>query len=378
MLAHEPAPAELRELACDELGRALEARAVPDPTDSERRREVRVLFRAQPLGAALEALRDAPGVELTTAPGGRLMRLRCPRTALEALGHRFTGPRHLLAAHDLATAPPPVPRLMGILNVTPDSFSDGGAHAGAGAAVEHGLKLLSEGAEILDVGGESTRPGAAAVPAAVEIERVLPVIAGLARSTDARICIDTTKAEVAAAALDAGASIVNDVSAGRRDPAMFELIARNEADVILMHMRGTPRTMQEAPTYEDVVREVCEHLRERAASGLKAGIAPSRIAVDPGIGFGKRLKDNLDLIRALPQLRSLGLPIVLGVSRKSFLGTLSGEDRPDRRGAETLAATTAGCLLGADVHRVHDVAQARAALSVAAALRPTPHEEPEG
>ena len=322
------------------------------------------------------ALPEAERRDLETLPGARLVaggpeleELYAPRGPLAGLARERPGLVRLLVAHDLAHAPIPPPQLMGVVNVTPDSFSDGGRHLAPERAVEHGLKLAAEGAEILDVGGESTRPGAASVSAEEELERVLPVVRALAHATDAPICIDTTKAEVAAAALDAGATIVNDVSAGRLDADMLDLVAERGAEVILMHMLGTPRDMQRRPHYRDVVREVTAHLRERVACGLEAGIDVSRIAVDPGIGFGKGLKDNLDLIRALPELRSLGLPIVLGVSRKSFLSRLSGEERPDRRTAETLAAASIGCVLGADVHRVHDVAEARAALLVATALR---------
>ena len=275
----------------------------------------------------------------------------------------------LLAAHDGAHRPAAPGRIMGVLNVTPDSFSDGGRFDTFERAVEHGLKLVSDGAEILDVGGESTRPGASAVSAEEEQERVVPVIARLSKETPCPISIDTSKASVARAAIRAGATMVNDVSAGRFDPELLDVVAEHEVDVVLMHMQKAPRNMQDAPTYEDVVGEVTEHLRERVAAGMSAGIPVSRIAVDPGIGFGKRLSDNLELIRSVPELRSLGLPVALGVSRKSFLGRLSGEEVSTDRAAETIAAASIGAMLGVDIHRVHDVAPMRAALLVAEAIR---------
>jgi dihydropteroate synthase len=263
---------------------------------------------------------------------------------------------------------------MGVLNVTPDSFSDGGLHVDEDRAVEAGLKLLEEGAEIIDVGGESTRPGAPPVSPEEESRRVIPVVRRLVREGSAIVSVDTTKAAVAAEALEAGATIVNDVSAGRFDPELLPLVAERGADIVLMHMQNTPRDMQEAPHYDDVVREVGAHLRERVAVALEAGVEPERIAVDPGIGFGKRLGHNLELLRSLAELRSLGLPIVLGVSRKSFLGALSGRDDAAQRDDETLAAAAVGHVNGADVHRVHDVAATRAALAVAHGLVPVPEE----
>jgi dihydropteroate synthase len=257
---------------------------------------------------------------------------------------------------------------MGIVNVTPDSFSDGGEHLDPARAIEHGLRLIEEGAELLDVGGESTRPGAEPVPAELELERVLPVISALAQDGRAVLSIDTTKSEVARAALDAGAALVNDVSAGRDDPRLLALVAERGAGLILMHMQGTPRTMQERPRYADVVREVAQALRASATAAWRAGIETARIALDPGLGFGKLLEHNLDLMRALPELRSLGFSLGLGASRKSFLGRLSDEPNPARRGSETLAAVALGAYLGAEIHRVHEVAPARAALRVAEAL----------
>lgn len=259
------------------------------------------------------------------------------------------------------------PRMLGILNVTPDSFSDGGAFLAPERAIEQGLKLVRDGAEMLDVGGESTRPGSVPVPQETERERILPVIEGLRRKTNVPISIDTTKASVARAALDSGATIVNDVSAGRFDDEMLPSVAERGAGIVLMHMQNSPRDMQTAPHYEDVVTEVTAHLRGRVHACLNAGIPLHKIAVDPGIGFGKRLKDNLELVRSIPELRSLGLPIVLGVSRKSFLGAITGHTEATERETETLAALA--CTGAADIHRVHDVGGARRALEVAAAIR---------
>jgi len=344
------------------LARRLEARS-----ERTRAEELRLWFAPRALRPAeYELLRSLPGADLSQAGGLEL--LLGPVDALRAAENGHPGLSILLRAHENAVAPRPRSRLMGIVNVTPDSFSDGGRLSTSRAAVEHGLKLVADGADILDVGGESTRPGAASVSEAEEIRRVLPVIEELARSTSARISVDTTKSGVARAALDGGATMVNDVSAGRLDPEMFPVVQERQADVVLMHMQGSPRDMQRSPHYDDVLREVTSHLRERVAAGLKAGIDASRIAIDPGIGFGKRLKDNLDLIRGLPQLRSLGLPIVLGVSRKSFLGRITGRADARERLPESLAAIAIGHTQGADIHRVHDVREAYAALEFADAV----------
>jgi len=274
------------------------------------------------------------------------------------------GIRALTQVVENATLPRPYARIMGIVNVTPDSFSDGGCCLDPAAALEQGLKLIREGADILDIGGESTRPGAPPVDAETELERVLPVVRTLAAQGGVPVSIDTRKARVAHAALAAGATMVNDVSAGA-DPSMFDAVREHGAMLCLMHMQGTPRDMQTSPTYGDCVREVTAFLRERTSCALKAGIDASRMVLDPGIGFGKRLEDNVALIQALGELRSLGAPLLLGVSRKSFLGHLGGERQPSRRDAETSAAIALGACLGADIHRVHDVRAARQALSVA-------------
>ncbi len=257
-------------------------------------------------------------------------------------------------------------RLMGIVNVTPDSFSDGGMFLRADQAVEHARRLVREGADLLDVGGESTRPGARAVSAEEEIERVGPVLEqldDLARP----ISIDTSKVAVAQAALGAGASIVNDVTALRAEQDLAALCAEQECAVVLMHMRGTPRTMQENPTYEDVVDEVRSFLAERIAFATAEGIAEERIWVDPGIGFGKTVDHNLVLLRRLGELRELGRPIVVGTSRKSFIGTLTGREVSERVGG-TVASSVLAARAGAEVLRVHDVAAVREAMLVAEAI----------
>lgn len=256
------------------------------------------------------------------------------------------------------------PRLMGVVNVTPDSFSDGGLYLDPEAAIAHGEELLAAGAGILDVGGESTRPGAQPVEEAEELRRVVPVVAGL---TGATISVDTSKAAVAAAALDAGATIVNDVTALRGDPAMAALCAERGATVILMHMRGEPRTMQEEPAYADVVVEVREFLAARVELALAAGIAGERIWVDPGIGFGKTVEHNLELLRRLGELTELGRPLVVGTSRKSFIGRVDGSAARERLGG-TIASTVLAAAAGAEVLRVHDVAAVAEALKVAAAV----------
>jgi dihydropteroate synthase len=258
-------------------------------------------------------------------------------------------------------------RIMGVVNVTPDSFSDGGAFLDRDAAVDHGLRLAFEGADLLDVGGESTRPGADPVPERVERDRVIPVIEGIrARNAAVRISIDTSKAAVAAAALDAGADYVNDVTALRGDPAMAALVAERGVDVCLMHMLGSPRTMQSEARYGDVVVDVRAFLAERIEAATGAGIALERIEIDPGIGFAKTIDHNLELLERLGELADLGRPVVLGTSRKSFLGRITGRDTAERMPA-TLATIVMGLERGASVFRVHDVAPARDALAVAAA-----------
>ncbi len=257
--------------------------------------------------------------------------------------------------------------VMGVVNVTPDSFSDGGRYLSAAAAIRHGQELEAQGAAILDIGGESTRPGAAPVAAAEERERVVPVIEGLlAAGVRARISVDTSKAVVAAAALQAGASIVNDVTALRGDPEMAALIAERGAEVCLMHMLGEPRTMQRDPRYADVVGEVGAFLCERVAAAAVAGIASERIMIDPGIGFGKTAAHNLELLARLEEISALGPAVVIGTSRKSFIGAITGRE-VDGRLAGTIATNVIALQRGASVFRVHDVGPVREALQVAAA-----------
>jgi dihydropteroate synthase len=255
--------------------------------------------------------------------------------------------------------------IMGVINVTPDSFSDGGSFEDAGAAIAHGRRLAAEGAAILDVGGESTRPGADPVPVEEELHRILPVVEGLTGA--ARVSIDTMKLAVAQAAVDAGASYVNDVSAFRNDPDLAGFVADRGLDCCLMHMLGEPRTMQRDPRYGDVVADVKAFLEERMNAAIAAGVNEERIQLDPGIGFGKTLAHNLELLRRLHELTELGRPLVIGTSRKSFLGRITGRDVTER-----VHGTTATCVLalerGATVFRVHDVAAAADALAVAAAV----------
>jgi dihydropteroate synthase len=266
-------------------------------------------------------------------------------------------------------------RLMGIVNVTPDSFSDGGLYLDAQAAIAHGEQLAAEGADILDVGGESTRPGAEPVPAAQELARVVPVIEALAAATARpQVSVDTSKAAVAEAALQAGATFVNDVSALRGDARMVDVVAQGGAHLCLMHMLGEPRTMQLAPRYGDVVEEVKAFLRERLEFAIAGGVAAERIVLDPGIGFGKTEAHNLELLRRLEELLELGAPILIGTSRKAFLGAIlaraGGREQPpspDARLVGTLVSNVLAYERGASVFRVHDVAALRDALCVTAA-----------
>ena len=257
--------------------------------------------------------------------------------------------------------------IMGVVNVTPDSFSDGGHFLEPERAIEHGLRLAEEGAHILDVGGESTRPGADPVDAAEEMDRVLPVVETLAAHTEAVLSIDTSKVEVARAALAAGAQIINDVTALTGDPQMTSLAAHTGAGVILMHMKGSPRTMQIEPTYNDVVAEVQGYLAARLAALEEAGVQKERVVLDPGIGFGKNLQHNLLLIRHLSGLRALGCPVLLAASRKTFIGHLTSR-APLERDWGTVGAHVAGAMLGADIVRVHEVAALRDALLVSDAI----------
>ncbi len=270
----------------------------------------------------------------------------------------------LCGPHEISLARPLV---MGIVNVTPDSFSDGGVNYDPRAAVASGRSMLASGADLIDVGGESTRPGARGVTPNEELARVLPVVAALA-SSGAIVSIDTRHAEVASACVAAGVSVINDVS-GFSDPAMVALAASCDAGLVVMHMQGDPGTMQDEPRYGDVVAEVAECLKARASRLESAGVARERIVVDPGIGFGKTTAHNLELLRRLDEIVDLGYPVLVGVSRKRFVGEITGVSEPRERLAGSLAAALEAVAGGASAVRVHDVADTVAALAVALAIR---------
>ncbi|MHB8093775.1 MAG: dihydropteroate synthase [Candidatus Aminicenantales bacterium] len=263
---------------------------------------------------------------------------------------------------------------MGILNVTPDSFSDGGRYFETGTAVERGLEMIREGADIVDVGGESTRPGSRPVPADEESRRVIPVIRGLRDRTEALISVDTAKASVARQALDAGADIVNDTTALRGDPEMAAVTAGSGAALVLMHMKGVPETMQVQPSYGDLFGEVGSFLEDRIEASLRAGISPECLIIDPGIGFGKRLEDNLALINGLGFLEPLDRPILAGISRKAFIGKVLGGLPSEDRLEGTLAAAVLSVARGAHIVRVHDVRAVRRAVDTADAILAGPAE----
>ena len=258
--------------------------------------------------------------------------------------------------------------VMAVLNITPDSFFDGGRHFDAGRAIAAGMAMMQAGADIIDIGGESSRPGAEPVSQADELARVIPVIQGLRRQCALPISIDSYKAPVARAALDAGADIVNDSSALGFDPVMASMVAKEKVPVVLMHMRGTPRTMQADPQYADVVREVRDFLAERLYDAMDIGIDAESIVLDPGIGFGKTVEHNIQLLRSLAILGALGQPLLVGVSRKAFIGKILGLE-PDQRLEGSLAAAVAAVLGGANIIRVHDVAETCRAVRIADALR---------
>jgi len=289
------------------------------------------------------------------APGGR------PRAAgARRWSWSLRGGRRLELGGRLA--------VMGIVNVTPDSFSDGGHCFDRAAAVEHGLRLVREGADIVDVGGQSTRPGSAEIPVAEELDRVIPVVERLRAASPVAISVDTYRAAVARAALAAGADIVNDISAFLFDPGMLALLAESGSPAVVMHIQGTPRDMQAAPRYAAVVREVLDSLHAAVERAARAGIPRERVAVDPGIGFGKNLEHNLDLLRHLPSLRELGCPVLVGASRKSFIGGVLRLEAPAGRLEGTLAVTALAAAAGADIVRVHDVAANVQAARVAEAV----------
>ncbi|MGZ8226219.1 MAG: dihydropteroate synthase [Methylococcaceae bacterium] len=263
------------------------------------------------------------------------------------------------------------PLLMGILNVTPDSFSDGGRYVSVTSALQQVEKMLSEGADIIDIGGESTRPGSHPVTPAEQQQRVVPVIAAIRKqfSDTVLISIDTTSSEVAKAALDAGAAIINDVSAGHDDAGILTLAAQADAPIILMHCQGTPKNMQDNPSYNDVVREVIDTLNGRINAALAAGVKKANIVIDPGIGFGKRKQDNLDLLAHLDKLVALGFPVLLGTSRKRFMGAICDITEPAQLVTATAVTTALGVMAGVRIFRVHDVMENRQAIDVAWAIK---------
>ncbi|HYF50874.1 MAG TPA: dihydropteroate synthase [Planctomycetota bacterium] len=274
--------------------------------------------------------------------------------------------------------PPPATRhrpvLMGILNTTPDSFSDGGRFLKPDAAVRRGLQMEREGAAIIDIGAESTRPGSKAVSPKEQLRRLLPVLRGIRKRSKITISIDTQSALVASACLEEGADIINDVSALQQDRRMLKLLARCACPVIIMHMLGTPRTMQKDPRYKEVVRDILAFFRERLRACGEAGISSSRVIVDPGIGFGKTLEHNLEILRRLDEFQALKRPIMIGVSRKSFLGRITGEDNPSGRVTASVAAGLAAVSKGASILRVHDVKEHADALGIWAALNSAKQE----
>jgi dihydropteroate synthase len=261
-----------------------------------------------------------------------------------------------------------LPVVMGVLNVTPDSFSDGGLYFDPAAAVAQALRMVAEGADAIDIGAESTRPGSDRVDAEEQIRRLRPVLPEVAR-LDVTVSVDTTLAQVAAFALDAGAEVINDISAGRDDAAMMPLASERGAAVILMHMLGRPKTMQDEPRYDNVVAEVRDFLSERLTAADAAGVPRTRCVVDPGIGFGKRTEHNVALLAGIGELAGLGVPVLVGASRKRFIGAITGEEDPANRLAGSIAAAMAAYERGATIFRVHDVAATRQALQVMRAVR---------
>lgn len=307
--------------------------------------------------AALELIEGTPGdAKRETIPFAELAASK--DAGLAALLERISAPRPPLAGLSLTT-----PRIMGVVNVTPDSFSDGGLYDETERAVTHAAELAVHGADIVDIGGESTRPGSDAVDVAAELDRVVPVLEGL-RGGRALISVDTRKSEVMTAAVAAGAHLLNDVSALTFDPKSLEAAAASGLPIALMHAQGDPKTMQANPVYDDVLLEVYDYLEARIEACEAVGIPRARVLVDPGIGFGKTLEHNLTLLAGLSLFHALGVPILLGASRKRFIGALSDEPEPSRREPGSIAAALAGAAQGVQVLRAHDVAAARQALRV--------------
>ena len=344
---------------------AVDRRVISEETDES---GVVLLGTAAQIGEAVDRLKAQPFRSVRHVAAAVRQAIAANET------HEFSVPlRHPGTALELGRRT----RIMGVLNVTPDSFSDGGRFLDTEKAIEGGVEMMEQGADIIDIGGESTRPGAAPVSTAAQIQRVVPVIQGLSRRRERRalpepalISIDTQDAEVAEAALDAGADIVNDVSALREDARMARVVAQHDAPVILMHMQGTPKHMQDDPHYDDVLAEAARFLRERVVAAVEAGISPDRVIVDPGIGFGKKLCHNLAILRCLDQFRSLGRPLLLGTSRKSLIGSIL-DLPPDRRLLGTAATSALAVASGVHLLRVHDVADTLQVVRVAEAiLRP--------
>ncbi|WP_439544376.1 dihydropteroate synthase [Hyphomicrobium sp.] len=312
--------------------------------------------------SALEVLERSPrGTMRRTIGLGELFERDWGRSTLDAadLVEAIRSPRARIAGLSLDR-----PRLMGIVNVTPDSFSDGGRHNSTEAAIAHGLSLAEEGADILDVGGESTRPGSDTVSLDDELRRVIPVIEGLRAKTDKLISIDTRKSEVMRRAADAGADILNDVSALTHDPAALEVAAESGLPVMLMHAQGDPKTMNDDPQYSDVVLDVFDFLEQRIRACIAAGIPKSRLIADPGIGFGKHLHHNVAVLAAMSLYHGLGVPVLLGASRKKLIGQISNVEDPRRRVAGSIAAALHSISQGVQLVRVHDVADTRQAVDV--------------
>jgi len=261
------------------------------------------------------------------------------------------------------------PLVMGILNMTPDSFSDGGKYAALNSAMQQVTKMLADGADIIDVGGESTRPGSDPVTAETQIQRVVPIIKAIREKSNVLISIDTTLAKVASAAINAGASIINDVTGGLGDDDMFSFAAQANAPIILMHSKGSPKTMQDNPYYEDVVQEVLDDLKLKIHAALAAGIKHQQIVIDPGIGFGKRKQDNLDLLANLHKFVATGYPVLLGTSRKRFMGSICDVTEPTDLVTATAVTTALGVMAGVQLFRVHDVKENRQAVDVAWAIK---------
>ncbi|MEW6052321.1 MAG: dihydropteroate synthase [Nitrospirota bacterium] len=259
--------------------------------------------------------------------------------------------------------------IMGVLNVTPDSFSDGGRYFDESSATAHALRMAREGADVLDIGGESSRPGAEPLPLEEELKRTIPVIARIVKEISIPISIDTYKAEVAQKALDAGASIVNDISGLRFDPEMARIVARYEVPVVIMHMKGTPRDMQKNPVYDDLIQEILDYLRKGIRTAEESGIAEDRIIIDPGIGFGKTFAHNLQIIHKLHEFTLLGKPVLIGPSKKAFIGKVLGDVPPDERLEGTAAAVAISVMNGASLVRVHEVREMARVVKVADAIR---------